>query len=111
MNVNHVLLSLGIKPNSMGYKYLCDLIETAISGEKIFPLNANGYKLIAEKYDNSVNGVEKNIQNCINTAWLHGNAKTLYEFFGETISEKKGKPTNKHFICAICEKLGCPLVL
>lgn len=111
MTTNQILLSLGIKPNSMGYRYLCDLINIAIEGENIFPLNTVGYKFIADKYNNTVNGVEKNIQNCINSAWLNGNPQVLYNFFGETINETKGKPTNKHLICAVCEKLGFPLKL
>lgn len=111
MEIGDLLLRLGIKPNSMGYRYLCDIIAVATSGVNIFPLNTVGYRFLAEKYANTVNGIEKNIQNCINTAWLNGNPKILYEFFGETINDTKGKPTNKHLICAVCEKLGSPLVL
>ncbi len=57
-----------------------------------------GYKLIADKYGKNIATVEKDIQNSINNAWLYGNSELLYKTFGATISDGKGKPTNKHFI-------------
>lgn len=104
MHINELLLKLGCKPNNLGYKYLRDLIESALDGEKILPLTVIGYETLSKKYGKSIGCIEKNIQNCINNAWLNGDSDLLYEFFGETISENKGKPTNKHFICSIVER-------
>lgn len=105
MVAKEILLKLGCKPNCMGYRYLIDLIEMALKGDRILPLTGEGYRLLAEKYGKSVGCIEKNIQNCINSAWVHGDNDLLYSFFGETISENKGKPTNKHFICSIVDKI------
>lgn len=103
--VNEILLQLGCKPNNVGYRYILDLIELNDNGVNIQPLSTIGYKILSLKYGKSVNCIEKNIQNCINNAWLNGNRDILYKFFGETISENKGKPTNKHFICAVIEQV------
>lgn len=105
MVANDVLLKLGCKPNSMGYRYLVELIDMSLEGVNILPLTNVGYKLLGEKYDKKIGCIEKNIQNCINAAWINGDSDLLYSYFGETISESKGKPTNKHFICAIVDKV------
>lgn len=105
MPVNELLLRLGCKPNNIGYKYITDILKKGLNGEKLEPMAQYCYKELGEKYGKSVNCIEKNIQNCISNACINGDRTLLYELFGETISENKGKPTNKHFIYVILEKI------
>lgn len=104
-NITHYLLSLGFIPNKYGYRYLYDLIEMALSDEEILPLKYVGYKEISLKCGKSVQSVEKDIQNAISAAWLKADVDRLYSEFGETVDQKKGKPSNKQFVFTALESL------
>lgn len=99
------LLQFGFKANNIGFNYLVDIISLGVKGENLEPMSKVGYKLIADKYGKNIATVEKDIQNSINNAWLYGNSELLYKTFGATISDGKGKPTNKHFIYTMIEKI------
>jgi two-component system response regulator (stage 0 sporulation protein A) len=44
--------------------------------------------------------VERAIRHAIEVAWDRGDLDTLQRFFGYTVSNTKGKPTNSEFIAA-----------
>lgn len=102
--IHDYLLRYGFKPSNVGFKYLVDIIKMGVDNVNLEPMSKVGYQLIADKYGKNVATVEKDIQNCISNAWLYGNSDLLYEAFGSTISDVKGKPTNKHFIYTMIEK-------
>lgn len=104
-SVRKYLLSLGFQPNLKGYYLIADLIMRAQSGEVVMPLKFFGYVFLSDKYGVSVASVEKDIQNAISSAWLRGNVDALYDEFGETLDEDKGKPTNKQFLLTALERL------
>ena len=45
----------------------------------------------------------------IEVAWDRGDLDTLQRFFGYTVSNTKGKPTNSEFIALIADKLQLQL--
>lgn len=47
--------------------------------------------------------------NAIEVAWDRGDLDTLQRFFGYTVSNTKGKPTNSEFIALIADKLQLQL--
>ncbi len=99
------MLTIGLRPNCLGYKYIFDLAKMYIGGENILPLKLKGYALIADRYGKTVSSIDKNIQNCISKAWLEGDIDELYREFGNTIDISKGKPTAKQLIMHICDKI------
>lgn len=103
--VHDYLLKFGFKPNNIGFNYLVEIISLGLQGINLNPMSKVGYAIIAEKYGKNIATIEKDVQNSINNAWLYGNSDLLYQTFGATISDVKGKPTNKHFIYTIIEKL------
>ena len=105
MDVTELLMRLGFRSNNLGFRYLVDLITRGLRGDNIEPLSRKGYLLLSEMNGKSVGCIEKDIQNCINSAWMYGNSTQLYKIFGDTVSEVKGKPTNKQFIYTIIENL------
>lgn len=42
---------------------------------------------------------------CIEVAWDRGDIETLQKYFGYTVSNSKGKPTNSEFIAMIADRL------
>lgn len=63
------------------------------------------YPTIAKKYQTTASRVERAIRHAIEVAWNRGNTDTLYELFGYTISNGKGKPTNSEFIALIADNI------
>jgi two-component system response regulator (stage 0 sporulation protein A) len=49
--------------------------------------------------------VERAIRHAIEVAWTRGRLDTLYEIFGYTVSNGKGKPTNSEFIALVADKI------
>ena len=49
--------------------------------------------------------VERAIRHAIEVAWDRGDLETLQKYFGYTVSNAKGKPTNSEFIAMIADKL------
>ena len=50
-------------------------------------------------------GSERAIRHAIEVAWDRGDLDTLQKYFGFTVSNSKGKPTNSEFIAMIADRL------
>ena len=105
IRIKNYLLKLGFQPNLKGYKLLARLIELSLCGERILPLKFFGYDRLSQEFGASKDSIEKDIQNAISSAWLRGDVNVLYEEFGETLDENKGKPTNKQFVLTALERI------
>ena len=106
IKIKNYLLSLGFQPNLKGYKLLARLIEMSREGKKIIPLKFFGYEELSKEFGVAKESVEKDIQNAISSAWLRGDVDVLYNEFGETLDENKGKPTNKQFVLTALERIS-----
>ena len=67
------------------------------------------YVTVAEKYNSTPQCVERAMRHAIETAWNRGDIRVLEEFFGYTIHDTKGKPTNGEFIAMLADKLNTEL--
>ena len=67
------------------------------------------YPDVARKYGTTSSRVERAIRHAIEVAWDRGDLDTLQRFFGYTVSNTKGKPTNSEFIALIADKLQLQL--
>lgn len=54
--------------------------------------------IIPEIFQTTPSRVERAIRHAIKVAWDRGDLDTLQRFFGYTVSNTKGKPTNSEFI-------------
>ena len=57
------------------------------------------------KYGTTSSRVERAIRHAIEVAWDRGDLDTLQKYFGFTVSNAKGKPTNSEFIAMIADRL------
>ncbi len=57
----------------------------------------------------AISGSQTRIRHAIEVAWDRGDLDTLQKFFGYTVSNTKGKPTNSEFIALIADKLQLQL--
>jgi two-component system response regulator (stage 0 sporulation protein A) len=63
------------------------------------------YPTVARKFHTTPSRVERAIRHAIEVAWDRGDIETLQKFFGYTVSNIKGKPTNSEFIAMIADRL------
>jgi len=63
------------------------------------------YPSVAKKYATTTSRVERAIRHAIEVAWDRGDIDTLNSFFGYTVQNTRGKPTNSEFIAMIADNL------
>ena len=63
------------------------------------------YPTVAKDFNTTPSRVERAIRHAIEVAWDRGDPDVLNDFFGYTIANAKGKPTNSEFIAMIADKL------
>ena len=63
------------------------------------------YPSVAKQYYTTTSRVERAIRHAIEVAWDRGDVDTLNSYFGYTIQNNRGKPTNSEFIAMIADNL------
>ena len=63
------------------------------------------YPQVAKTFATTPSRVERAIRHAIEVAWDRGDLETLQKYFGYTVSNAKGKPTNSEFIAMIADRL------
>ena len=110
IRVTEVIHDIGVPAHIKGYQYLRDAIMMTI--ENIDVVNAVTkvlYPSVAKKYNTTSSRVERAIRHAIEVAWDRGDIEVLQSYFGYTVSQIKGKPTNSEFISMIADKLRLQL--
>ena len=88
------------------YQYLrCAIMMTIDDNEVINAVTKVLYPTVAKKYQTTTSRVERAIRHAIEVAWDRGDVDTLNSFFGYTIQNSRGKPTNSEFIAMIADNL------
>lgn len=101
---------VGITANIKGYHYLRDAILLVHNDFDLMSHLTNGlYMTVAQKHNSTPQRVERAMRHAIETAWNRGNLEVLQDFFGYTILDTKGKPTNGEFIAMLADKLNTEL--
>ena len=91
---------------AMGYQYLREAILMAMEDpEYINAVTKRLYPDIAQRDNATPSRVERAIRHAIEVAWDRGDVDTLNRYFGYTIHNMRGKPTNSEFIAMIADKM------
>jgi len=104
--VTEIIHEIGIPAHIKGYQYLREAIILTINDMDI--INAVTkvlYPSVAKKFETTPSRVERAIRHAIEVAWDRGDLETLQKYFGYTVSNIKGKPTNSEFIAMIADRL------
>ena len=102
--------AVGITANIRGYHYLREAILLVHDNFDLMSQLTTGlYVSVAKKYNSTPQRVERAMRHAIETAWNKGNIEILEDFFGYTILDTKGKPTNGEFIAMLADKLNTEL--
>lgn len=106
MMVTDIIHEIGIPAHIKGYQYLRFAIIMVIDDLDIInSITKELYPTVAKEFNTTPSRVERAIRHAIEVAWDRGDTDVLNSFFGYTIANSKGKPTNSEFIAMIADKL------
>ena len=108
--VTNIIHEIGVPAHIKGYQYLREAIIIAVNDmDVINAITKVLYPQVAKTFNTTPSRVERAIRHAIEVAWDRGDLDTLQRFFGYTVSNTKGKPTNSEFIALIADKLQLQL--
>jgi two-component system response regulator (stage 0 sporulation protein A) len=105
--ITAIIHDIGVPAHIKGYQYLREAIGLAV--EDMDVINAVTkvlYPAVAKKFSTTASRVERAIRHAIEVAWDRGDLETLQKYFGYTVSNAKGKPTNSEFIAMIADRIS-----
>ncbi len=104
--VTKIIHQIGVPAHIKGYQYLRTAILMTIKDSDIInSVTKVLYPSVAKKYQTTTSRVERAIRHAIEVAWDRGDVDTLNSYFGYTIQNNRGKPTNSEFIAMIADNL------
>ncbi len=104
--VTKIIHQIGVPAHIKGYQYLRTAILMTIDDNDIInSVTKVLYPTVAKKYKTTTSRVERAIRHAIEVAWDRGDVDTLNSYFGYTIQNTRGKPTNSEFIAMIADNL------
>ena len=108
--VTNIIHEIGVPAHIKGYQYLREAIIIAVGDmDVINAITKVLYPQVAKAFQTTPSRVERAIRHAIEVAWDRGDLDTLQKFFGYTVSNTKGKPTNSEFIALIADRLQLQL--
>ena len=106
LQVTEIIHQIGVPAHIKGYQYLRDAILMAIEDDSIInAVTKRLYPAVAKRHGTTSSRVERAIRHAIEVAWDRGDVDTLNSYFGYTIQNNRGKPTNSEFIAMIADNL------
>lgn len=108
--VTDIIHQIGVPAHIKGYHYLREAIILSIKNSEIInSVTKLLYPTVAKKYATTSSRVERAIRHAIEVAWDRGDIDVLNSYFGYTIQNDRGKPTNSEFIAMISDKMRLKL--
>ncbi len=106
ITITDILHQIGVPAHIKGYHYLRDSIMMSVNQPEIInAVTKELYPSVAKKYNTTPSRVERAIRHAIEVAWDRGDVDVLNSYFGYTIHNGRGKPTNSEFIAMISDRL------
>ena len=104
--VSQIMHQIGVPAHIRGYQYLREAIILSIrNSEMISSVTKILYPTVAKHFKTTPSRVERAIRHAIEVAWDRGDVDVLSSYFGYTIQNERGKPTNSEFIAMISDNL------
>jgi len=100
------LMVLGIPSHLRGFIYIIEIIDyILVNNISKIKFNDGIYRLIANKYNISEDSIERDIRYAIEVGYSRTILNINDDYFKNTISYNKNKPTNKQFIITVLNKV------
>ena len=104
--ITDILLQIGVPAHIKGYHYLREAIFLSVNDTTMMSsVTKQLYPVVAKRFKTTASRVERAIRHGIEVAWDRGDVDVLNSYFGYTIQNSRGKPTNSEFIAMIADKI------
>ena len=104
--VTKMIHQIGVPAHIKGYHYLRKGIVLCVeNNDMINSVTKALYPSIAKSFHTTPSRVERAIRHAIEVAWDRGDVDVLNSYFGYTIHNGRGKPTNSEFIAMLSDKI------
>lgn len=104
--ITQILREIGVPAHIKGYEYLRHAIRLAVCDHVYLDcITCQLYPAVAKEFNTTPSRVERAIRHTIEIAWDRGDLDVLQKWFGFTVSNTKGKPTNSEFIACMSDTL------
>ena len=104
--VTAVLREIGVPAHIKGYQYLRAAITNAVRDmDVITAITKVLYPQVAQTFSTTPQRVERAIRHAIGETWKRGNPETIERFFGSTVINRTGRPSNLEFIALLADRL------
>ncbi len=106
IEISEMMHQIGVPAHIKGYEYLREAIILSVNDREMMgSVTKILYPTIAKKYATTSSRVERAIRHAIEVAWDRGDVDILYSYFGYTVQNTRGKPTNSEFIAMLSDKV------
>ena len=106
MTISDIMREIGVPAHIKGYLYLRQAIMLTVKDPDLMhAVTKVLYPTVAKTNKTTSSRVERAIRHAIEVAWDRGDVDVLSSYFGYTIQNSRGKPTNSEFIAMIADKL------
>lgn len=100
--IRQILLELGAPDHLVGHPYMIQAILLVVENRTyIHNITFGLYPQVAAHFDTTAARVERALRHLIEVTWSRGDWEVLGRYFGNTISQDRGKPTNGEFVARI----------
>ena len=104
--VTEIMHEIGVPAHIKGYQYVRDAICLCVEEpDMLNSVTKVLYPTVAKHFKSTSSRVERAIRHAIEVAWDRGDIDVLNSYFGYTIQNERGKPTNSEFIAMIADKI------
>lgn len=108
--ISEIMREIGVPAHIKGYQYLREaILLTVRDPDLMHAVTKVLYPTVAKSNKTTSSRVERAIRHAIEVAWDRGDVDVLASYFGYTIQNSRGKPTNSEFIAMISDKLRLDL--
>ena len=108
--ITEIIHQIGVPAHIKGYHYLREgILLTVQDIGLINSVTKQLYPMIAKHFETTASRVERAVRHAIEVAWDRGDVDVLNSYFGYTIQNSRGKPTNSEFIAMIADKIRMKL--
>ena len=104
--ITEIIHQIGVPAHIKGYHFVREAIMLCCNNpDMVNSVTKILYPTVAKRFNSTASRVERAIRHAIEVAWDRGDVDILNSYFGYTIHNGKGKPTNSEFIAMISDKL------
>ena len=106
LQITEIMHQIGVPAHIKGYHYLRESIILSVEQPEIInSITKQLYPTVAKIFSTTSSRAERAIRHAIEVAWDRGDIDVLNSYFGYTIHNERGKPTNSEFVAMIADKL------